>query len=117
MGQKTISGYPIPADKNPDHLPPEQVFPWDQAATLVTFAEQVGVDGVRAMVDTIHGLLGNPEAIPPVTDAWRKAVKELTASIDGSDHTVGLQTAKENLVGRWNGPAREAAVSYVERII
>ncbi|MFI9509245.1 WXG100 family type VII secretion target [Nocardia sp. NPDC052566] len=117
MGSKTIKGYPIPADKNPNNLPEELIFPWGPASTLVTWAERVNVPGVRENVDIIHGMLGNPNNVPPITSAWRTAVQELTSSIDGSDHSVGLQTAKENLTGRWNGPAREAAVSYVERIV
>ncbi|MEV6258196.1 hypothetical protein [Nocardia sp. NPDC051911] len=117
MGGKTIKGYPIPADKNPDKLPEELVFPWGPASTLVTFAEKVGVPGVREQVDTIHSMLGNPNQIPPITSAWRTSVQELTAAIDGSDRSVGLQTAKENIGGRWNGTGREAAVAYVDRLI
>ncbi|BDU07121.1 hypothetical protein [Nocardia cyriacigeorgica] len=117
MGTKTRNGYPIPEDKNPHGLPEDLIFPWDQAATLVTVAEKVGNTAVRAQVDLIRKMLGNPGAVSTVLGAWQTAQSELTQSIDGSNDGTGLQTAKENLGARWNGSAREAAVSYVDRLI
>ncbi|MQY20510.1 hypothetical protein [Nocardia macrotermitis] len=118
MGNKTIKGYPIPADQNPDNLPAELVFPWGPASTLVTTAEKLNVPGVRDMVDTCHGMLGNPNQVPIIVGAWRTSIQELTSAVDGSDHSAGLSTAKENLNARWGGSAAAgAATDYVTRVI
>lgn len=117
MGSRTTKGYPIPENHNPDNLPEELVFPWAAAGTLVTTADRIGVSGVREMVDTIRMMLGNPNDVVVITSAWRTSVQELTAAIDGSERSVGLQTARDELGSRWNGTAREAAVSYVDRVV
>ncbi|MET7771608.1 hypothetical protein [Nocardia sp. NPDC005366] len=118
MGGRTTKGYPVPADHNPDNLPEELVFPWGPAATLVTTGEKIGVPGIRELVDSIQAMLGNPNNVVVVTSAWRTSVQELTSAVDGSgQQSIGLQTAKDELGSRWNGTAREAAVSYVDRVI
>ncbi|MBF6235768.1 hypothetical protein IU474_01560 [Nocardia otitidiscaviarum] len=117
MGDK--QGYAIPADKNPNNLPAELVFPWDQAAYLVNFAEDLGFGShVRTRVDNIRKMLGDPNAVSTVLTAWQHAVSDLTRAIDGSaEDGIGLESSNENLKARWNGTSRDAAVEYVGRLI
>lgn len=116
MGNTT--GYAIPSERNPNGLPSELVFPWDQAAYVVIKSEELGFhETVRERVDFIQKMLGNPSAVSPVLAAWQDAVFHLTKAVDGSDDGRGLETANENLGARWNGASREAAVAYVGRII
>ncbi|MFE3547009.1 hypothetical protein ACFXK0_28945 [Nocardia sp. NPDC059177] len=117
MGSKTVEGYAIPEDKNPMGVSPELVFPYEQAATLVTAAAKVGNSMVKAQVELIRKMLGNPSDVSTVLAAWQKAVSELTQSIDGSDDGNGLVTAKASLEARWTGTSGEAAAKYLQHII
>ncbi|MBL1080039.1 hypothetical protein JK358_37150 [Nocardia sp. 2] len=109
--------YAIPADKNPNNLPAELVFPYEQAAYVVLFAEELNFGtSVRTRVDNIQKMLGNPNAVSTVLAAWQGSVSQLTQAVDGSDDGNGLDTANENLKARWNGSARESAVDYVTRL-
>ncbi|MFC4374975.1 hypothetical protein ACFO5K_12795 [Nocardia halotolerans] len=115
MGE--IKGFAIPADKNPNGLPAELVFPWDQAAYVVNWAEDLGVDEpVRDRMSVIQKMLGDPSKVSTVLAAWQDGVSELTKAVDGSNDGIGLSTANENLKARWNGAARDAAVAYVETL-
>ncbi|MEU4647358.1 hypothetical protein [Nocardia fluminea] len=115
MGDK--KGFAIPAERNPNGLPAELVFPWDQAAYVVTWAEHLDVDEpVRDRMSTIQKMLGDPSKVSTVLAAWQEAVSELTKAVDGSNDGIGLATANENLKARWAGTARDAAVDYVDRL-
>ncbi|WP_280407194.1 hypothetical protein [Nocardia brasiliensis] len=115
MGDK--KGFAIPADRNPNGLPAELVFPWEQAAYVVNWAEDLDVDGpVRDRMSTIQKMLGDPSKVSTVLAAWQDSVSELTKAVDGSNDGSGLATANENLKARWAGSARDAAVDYVDRL-
>ncbi|KIA64329.1 hypothetical protein [Nocardia vulneris] len=110
-------GFAIPAERNPNGLPAELVFPWDQAAYVVTWAEHLGVDEpVRDRMSVLQKMLGDPSKVSSVLAAWQQAVTELTKAVDGSNDGMGLATANENLKARWAGTARDAAVDYVDRL-
>ncbi|AXK86707.1 hypothetical protein IU443_07540 [Nocardia farcinica] len=117
MGSRTREGYPIPADKNPFGLSAELIFPYDQAATLVTAAQRVGNTAVRGQVELIRKMLGNPNDVSTVLGAWQTAISELTMSIDGSDDGNGLTTARASVNARWNGSAKDAAVAYLDQLL
>ncbi|MFF3227183.1 hypothetical protein ACFYV7_30600 [Nocardia suismassiliense] len=110
-------GFAIPAERNPNGLPAELVFPWDQAAYVVTWAEHLDVDEpVRDRMSILQKMLGDPSKVSTVLAAWQGAVTELTKAVDGSNDGIGLATANENLKARWAGTARDAAVDYVDRL-
>lgn len=118
MGTRTQEGYPIPADqgKGLSYQGQTYQFPYSQAGTIVTTAVKLGMDGFSDLLDNIRKLPGDTDAIGYITDSWRAAAQELTYAVDGNNGP-GLETAKENLLARWNGTAREAAVLFADRVI
>ncbi|MFR9752092.1 hypothetical protein ACL02S_13795 [Nocardia sp. 004] len=117
MGSKTKRGYAIPEDKNPYGLSAEYIFPYNQAATLVTVAEKVHNAAVRTQVDLIRKMLGNPDDVSTLLSAWQKAAANLTQATDGNDDGNGLMTARASINARWNGTSKDAAVEYLDNLI
>ncbi|WP_054816071.1 hypothetical protein [Nocardia arizonensis] len=113
----TTEGLAIPADKNPQGLPSEFVFPWEQAAYVVKKAKECDITNIEEIVDSIRNSLGNPNWVSEVLTGWLGAITSLTKAVDGSGNGVGLETANENLKARWTGTASESATSYVGRLV
>ncbi|QIS09187.1 hypothetical protein [Nocardia arthritidis] len=119
MGEKTDQCYPVPPGRDLKSLPP---FPQHQAATLVAVADDVGVPGVREVIDMVRDLLGHPESVQSIIYTWIDANSHLTSATDGSSSadspgTAGLQDSAENLQAYWTGDGCNSAVAYVGHII
>ncbi|QIS11150.1 hypothetical protein [Nocardia arthritidis] len=113
MGGKTAKGYPVPVERNPDDLPAQQVFPWDQAAAVVTAGDRMDMPIVRTYVDMIQDMLGHPGAVASIRDSWQDAVGHLTKATDGGAGGNSLPTTMADLGFYWDGRGFNAAKEYV----
>ncbi|WP_378740643.1 hypothetical protein [Nocardia brasiliensis] len=101
--------------RDPNHAGTgDTAFPWDEAATVWGAAKRAGIDAVCTLIDWVRDLLGHPEAIPPLTNAWLTSKKQINDSANGA---TGLGTAKDDLHARWEGEASKAAGLYVTKLI
>ncbi|MFC9896830.1 hypothetical protein ACFVMC_24360 [Nocardia sp. NPDC127579] len=116
MGERTRQGYPIPADRNPNGLPENLIFPWDSAATVVSAAQSVGNSAVEALVDKIRAMIGNPVETEAVATAWRRAARQIVSAIDASEGP-GLESAKAELEARWVGTGGDAAITWIGQVV